>query len=313
MNNNIDRGGRVGAFQPRWLRPTMGCGLLAALLSPLPAAAQTSLQASAYTTSSVQPTIGGSSGVVAAYYPDAQAPLAQAHSMVGSSSASAIGTGTTWEPNLQGNYSYASNSWHYQLWDPATAQPLDHGAAFGVRLLFQLRLTGSVSVPADASSPRGTVILRGTVLARDSIFGQITSDDFTQTADMTYSSVFGHYSMGGNAALFGSYDLHERLFHDGGESGTFTATTSASASGSGAASASLQLESVELVGGIWPQNRPIVLRLDDGTVIPIALTPVPEPATWLMWCAAGLAGLLRWRTHSRTLPVNLSTVSGAPR
>lgn len=218
----------------------------------------------------------------AMYYPDALNPVIWATATRTTLTGSSDGTGAL-QTELRGASAQASTN--YTLWDPSISAALDGGVAAGLVLSFNFVATLDLTIANTAlSTSAGSYNVTLFNVGFDS-----AGDGVTTVCGPTSGCLSS-----GNAGLMGSHVVGFSVLHHNNGTGLMTSGVATQASETGDAMVSLNLASITLASGTAPAGG-LAVKLETGELIPV--TPVPEPATWLLWLAAGSWALGRQYTR----------------
>ncbi len=167
----------------------------------------------------------------------------------------------------------------YDLWDLTTGVALSEAQADAIDLLFHFQVDGHMTV--DPVSLSVASISHGAVLY---------STGFEQSG--SYSSVVYGPMVGGEGYLatgdgwYGDIDVSFTLTHRSKADGIVDTGVTVTSANQSRSFATLSLEAVTLLAGTLPGGGLGIRLRETGEII--AVSAVPEPATWALW-AGGLA------------------------
>lgn len=201
----------------------------------------------------------------------------------------AIGAGSTQVTHYGASAGSVS---HYSLWDMAANLPLPLPAAQQMELAFNFDLVGSVVVGTTIISAASTRYEAGL---------QYTGggSQFQGTVSVSFANVFPFpavgYTIAGNGDLFGSYEKSFSVRHQGVVDGVISFIVANTAGNNATASSTMTLSSVNLLRGAQLAGGLGVRFAETGLIVPVS--PVPEPANWVLCLAGGW--LVVWQVRRR--------------
>jgi hypothetical protein len=277
----------------------LAAGLVAfALLSGLPAWAGNVIARAGQNPDFVQDVNGGASAS-ASWGPIAGGGFAQADTQRTQVEFSTLGHGGSASLHLN---AAASHRTDYQLWDMATDSALPAAIANSLTIDFSFRLQGLMAVEAVSLS-NSLVQWSASVLAgsQNSSAGSSAQIVFGPVP----GNIAGEYLFVGDPALHGSFDQLFTLQHQNARFGVLRMSVDGTSGNRAQSQAQISLiglsysftDAVAGAASGLPLGAlgPIGIRFSETGEV-LSISPVPEPATWMLWMSGALSlGWLRRR------------------